>query len=146
MKTKIGIVVSEFNASITDALLAGAKETLLASNISEADIQVVYVPGAVEIPFAAQLMAKSGKFSAIICLGAVIRGDTSHYDYVCQQVSYGCQRVMLDHDVPVIFGVLTTENEAQALERVGGTEGHKGKDAAQTALHMVKLHKKLIWV
>lgn len=144
MKKKFAIVVSEFNQPITDALLAGAEKTLLASGVNADDIYITKVPGAIEIPFAAQLLAKSDKFSAVICLGAVIRGDTSHYDYVCQQVSMGCQRVMLDYDVPVIFGVLTTENEEQAQERIGGRHGHKGNDAALVALRMVELKKILL--
>jgi 6,7-dimethyl-8-ribityllumazine synthase len=97
------------------------------------------VPGAVEIPFAVQRLAQLNRYDAIIALGAVIRGETTHYDYVCEQVSQGCQRVMLDFDCPVIFGVLTTENEAQALDRVGGNHGHKGKDALDCALQMIAI-------
>jgi 6,7-dimethyl-8-ribityllumazine synthase len=93
----------------------------------------------VEIPLVAQSLAKTGRFAAIICLGAVIRGETGHYDYVCGQVSDGCQRVALDNDLPIIFGVLTTDNEEQALDRVGGRHGHKGREAADTAVTMISL-------
>lgn len=136
---KIAIVVSQFNEEVTSKLLTGAYNRLLELNISKQNIKVIHVPGAVEIPYAAQLLAKTKQFEAIIALGAVIRGETSHYDYVCDQVSQGCQRVMLDHHIPVIFGVLTTDTEEQALARVGGDAGHKGKDAADTAIAMLKL-------
>lgn len=135
---RIAIIVSEFNQKITDKLLAGAKDRCKQLSIDQRQLEIVSVPGAVEIPFAAQLLAKSGQYHSIICLGAVIRGETSHYDYVCQQVSYGCQRVALDYSLPVIFGILTTENEAQALDRVGGAHGHKGKEAVDTAVAMIK--------
>ena len=133
------IVVSQFNQAICDALLTGALTRLQQANISEENITVVKVPGAVEIPLVAQLLAKKKKYQAIICLGAVIRGETSHYDYVCQQVSQGCQRVMLDFSLPVIFGILTTENEQQAEDRAGGKEGNKGADVADAALQMVEI-------
>src|SRR5207237_476285 len=100
-------------------------------------ISIAWVPGAVEIPIAAQRFAQTGVFDAIIALGAVIRGDTSHYDYVCEQVSQGCQRVALENDLPVIFGVLTTEDEEQAKARAGGGEGHKGREAIDTAVAIV---------
>ena len=106
-------------------------------------ITVVDVPGAVEIPLIAKLLAKSARYGAVIALGAVIRGETTHYDYVCQQVSEGCQRVSFEFEVPVIFGVLTTENEDQARERVGGEHGHKGIDAADCAISMVAVLKQL---
>jgi 6,7-dimethyl-8-ribityllumazine synthase len=137
---KIAIVVSEFNAEITEKLCDGARARLLEREILAEHITVIKVPGAVEIPLAAKLLAKLKKYQAIICLGAVIRGETSHYDYVCQQVSQGCQQVMLDFEIPVIFGILTTENEAQALARVGGAEGHKGCEAVDAALAMVALN------
>jgi 6,7-dimethyl-8-ribityllumazine synthase len=133
------IVASEFNQSITDLLLEGAKNQLITSGIPSENITVIRVPGAVEIPLAAQLLAKSHHYAAILCLGCVIRGETSHYDYVCQQVSYGCQKVMLQFDLPVIFGVLTTDNFIQAEDRVGGRHGHKGKEAADAALKMVRI-------
>lgn len=143
MKNKFAIVVSEFNPSITEKLLQGALSRLHECGISQDHITVIHVPGAVEIPLTAQLLARSHYYRAIICLGAVIRGETSHYDYVCEQVSQGCQQIMLDFSIPVIFGVLTTETEAQAQERVGGTQGHKGIDAANAALTMVAVVDRL---
>lgn len=140
---QFAIVVSEFNQEITDALLQGAMERFSKLHIHTDNIKIVKVPGAVEIPFAAQLLAHQKKYQAIICLGAVIRGETSHYDYVCEQVSQGCQRIMLDYKVPVIFGLLTTENEDQARERVGGKHGHKGKEAVDAAMMMVNVAKDL---
>lgn len=137
MEKKIAIVVSQFNSNITDELLEGALSRLKELEIDATNITTIHVPGAIEIPLATQLLASNKIYDAIICLGAVIRGETNHYDYVCQQVSYGCQRVMLDFNIPVIFGVLTTDNEAQALDRIGGKEGHKGKEAADVALTMI---------
>ncbi len=136
---KIAIVISEFNSNITDRLLEGAIHRLEQLNIPELSWHIESVPGAIEIPLAAKQFAKSGKFNAVICLGAVIRGETDHYDYVCQQVSYGCQKVALKFDVPIIFGILTTENEEQALARAGGSCGHKGKEAVDTAVEMINL-------
>ncbi len=132
----LAIVVSQFNSKITEALLEGAISYLQRRGFSVEDITVVHVPGAVEIPLVAQRLAKKNRYGAIIALGAVIRGETTHYDYVCKQVSDGCQAVSLKYDIPVIFGVLTTENEAQAYERTGGIHGHKGIAAAETALQM----------
>jgi 6,7-dimethyl-8-ribityllumazine synthase len=132
----VAMVVSQFNHEITHALLTGAMERLMASGFDSEDITVVEVPGAVEIPLLAKRMAKQNKYAVIIALGAVIRGDTTHYDYVCQQVSDGCQRVMMDFEIPVVFGVLTTENEEQAWDRLGGKHGHKGVDAVDCALAM----------
>ena len=143
MKNQFAIVASLFNQMITDKLLEGALSQLIKSGIHEENITVVRVPGAVEIPLTAQLFAKSKQYKAIICLGAVIRGDTDHYDYVCQQVSFGCQKVMLEHDIPVIFGVLTTNNLEQAQDRVGGKHGHKGVEAADAALMMTELVERL---
>lgn len=143
MNVNIAIIYSEFNPEITSALKQGAVDRLLELGLNNTQIEVIAVPGAVEIPYTALLLAKQGKFDAIISLGCVIRGETSHYDYVCDQVSQGCQRVMLDHEVPVIFGVLTTENEAQAFDRVGGAHGHKGREAAEVALTMVQLTQQL---
>lgn len=134
---KIAIITSEFNREITGKLHAGAIERLKELNYT--DITEFWVPGAIEIPLIAKLCAKSQKYAAIICLGAVVRGETTHYDYVCQQVSQGCQQVMMEFELPVIFGVLTTENEAQAFDRVGGAHGHKGHDAAEAAVRMIKL-------
>ncbi len=132
---RIGIVISDFNEAVTSKLLEGCIQKLQA-HAPEAQIEVVHVPGAVEIPLILQEMAERD-FDALIALGAVIRGDTSHYDYVCEQVSRGCQQVMLDYSLPIIFGVLTTDNDEQAMDRVGGKHGHKGMDAAVAALQMV---------
>lgn len=143
LATSIAIVVSQFNQEITALLLEGALLRLKELGIAEKNIKVVKVPGAVEIPLVAKLLAQSNKYQALICLGAVIRGETSHYDYVCTQVSEGCQRVMMDCELPVIFGVLTTENEEQAKERVGGKHGHKGREAADAALEMLAILKNL---
>lgn len=132
----IAIIVSQFNYEITYELQQGAINRLIASGFLPTDITVIEVPGAVEIPVVARQLAKKNHYKAMIALGAVIRGETSHYDYVCQQVSYGCQRVSLEFDVPVIFGILTTENEAQAWDRLGGHHGHKGSDAADCAIAM----------
>lgn len=135
----IAIVVSVFNRKVTQALQDGALEALTKAGFSSEAITVVEVPGAVEIPLVAKALAKKNKYSAILALGAVIRGETSHYDYVCEQVSRGCQDVTLAFDTPVIFGVLTTENEAQAWDRLGGAHGHKGHDAVEAALAMVQV-------
>lgn len=143
MKPSIAIVVSDFNSDITEKLLQGAMLRLAEKGFGHQEISVSHVPGAVEIPLTAKLLAKSKRYQVIICFGAVIRGETSHYDYVCDQVSHGCQRVMLEFDIPVIFGVLTTENEEQALERVGGSGGHKGIEAADAALKMVDVVNKI---
>ena len=140
----IAIVVSTFNQEITNALKEGALARLIELGFKANDITLVEVPGAVEIPFVAQLLAKKKEVQAIIALGAIIRGETSHYDYVCDQVSQGCQRVMLDFDIPVIFGVLTTEDEAQAWDRLGGNHGHKGRDAADCALMMHSIQHQLL--
>lgn len=132
----IAIVVSQFNHAITQELLAGAMKHLKTKGFNEHDITLVEVPGAIEIPLIVKKLAKKEQYAAIIALGAVIRGETTHYDYVCQQVSDGCQRVMLKFETPVIFGVLTTENEEQAWDRLGGKHGHKGVDAVDCALAM----------
>lgn len=135
----IAIVVSQFNQEITDLLLQGAWSRLLAMGVEEHNIRVLKVPGAIEIPLVAKALAKLNKYQAIICLGAVIRGETSHYDYVCNQVSEGCQQVMMEYNLPVIFGVLTTENYDQAKARVGGQQGHKGYEAADAAISMIQI-------
>lgn len=138
-KIKIAIITSRFNEDITKKLKSGALERLSECGISSDQFIIIDVPGAIEIPLIAKKIAMQKNCDAIICLGAVIRGETSHYDYVCEQVSFGCQQVMLQYDIPVIFSVLTTENEAQAFDRVGGACGHKGRDAADSALEMIKL-------
>ena len=139
----IALLVSRFNDSITTELLQGALKALNAKGFKEQDITIIEVPGAVEIPLIAKKIAQLKKHEIIIALGAVIRGETSHYDYVCQQVSDGCQQVSLAYEVPVVFGVLTTENEAQAWDRLGGVHGHKGVDAVECALHMHDIIKKI---
>lgn len=143
-QAQIAIIVAEFNRDITEQLLAGALARLAEMQVPEAHIQVVWVPGAIEIPLIAKLLAEQQLAHAIITLGAVIRGETSHYDYVCAQVSEGCQQVMMAYDIPVIFGVLTTENEAQALARVGGEHGHKGRDSVDAALTMISVLNQLL--
>lgn len=133
----IGIVVSRFNHAITKCLLDGALQRLKELGFSDDQVTVVWVPGAIEIPLAAQRLAQLGVQEAILCLGSVIRGETDHYDYVCKQVSRGCQTVALQNDIPLIFGVLTTQNEAQAKERAGGKQGHKGRESVDVAVEMV---------
>ncbi|EGT2204025.1 6,7-dimethyl-8-ribityllumazine synthase [Clostridioides difficile] len=140
---KIGIINSRFNEFITSKLLSGAEDCLLRHDVSTENIEIVWVPGAFEIPLVAQKMAKSGKYDAIICLGCVIRGATSHYDYVCSEVSKGIAKVSLDNELPVIFGIVTTENIEQAIERAGTKAGNKGYDCAMNALEMANLFKSL---
>jgi 6,7-dimethyl-8-ribityllumazine synthase len=136
---KIGIVVSRFNSFISEKLLEGAIDSLVRSGVNTSDIVVARVPGAFEIPLAAQKMAKSGRFDAIICLGAIIRGATPHFEYVAGEVSKGTAQVMLDAGIPVLFGVLTTETIEQAIERAGTKAGNKGSDVAIAALEMINL-------
>ena len=139
----VAIVVSEFNQEITQALLKGALDRLNHYDFDANDITVVEVPGAIEIPLIAQKLADKNQYAAIIALGAVVRGETSHYDYVCQQVSNGCQQVMLDCEIPIVFGILTTENDEQAWDRLGGKHGHKGMEAVDCALSMVSVLQQL---
>ena len=136
---KVGIVAARFNEFITSKLLGGAIDGLVRHDVKEENIDVAWVPGAFEIPLIASKMAKSGKYDAVICLGAVIRGSTSHYDYVCSEVSKGIANVSLNTDIPVMFGVLTTENIEQAIERAGTKAGNKGYDCALGAIEMVNL-------
>lgn len=138
-KIKIGIVVSRFNEFITSKLTEGATDGLLRHGVGEEDIDIAYVPGAFEIPLVASKLAQSKRYDAIICLGAVIRGNTSHYDYVCNEVSKGIASVSLTYGLPVIFGILTTENIEQAIERAGTKAGNKGFDAAVSAIETVNL-------
>ena len=140
---KIGIVVSRFNEFITSKLLSGAMDGLVRHDVQEKDIHVAWVPGAFEIPLIASKMAKSGKYDAVICLGAVIRGSTSHYDYVCSEVSKGIASVSLSSSIPVMFGILTTENIEQAIERAGTKAGNKGYDCALGAIEMVNLIREI---
>jgi 6,7-dimethyl-8-ribityllumazine synthase len=139
----IAIVVSHFNRDITEKLLDGAVLRLKELGFSEDQITAVWVPGAVEIPLTAQRLALTKKFAAVICLGAVIFGETKHFEYVCEQVSQGCQAVALSQNIPVIFGVLTTENLQQAQDRTGGKKGHMGREAADAAYHMVSVLKQI---
>ena len=136
---KVGIVAARFNEFITSKLLSGAMDGLLRHEVREEDVHVAWVPGAFEIPVIAAKMARSGKYDAVICLGAVIRGSTSHYDYVCSEVSKGIAQTSLTTGVPVMFGVLTTENIEQAIERAGTKAGNKGYDCAAGAIEMVNL-------
>jgi len=140
---KLGMVLSQFNQPITERLAKGAWQRLAELGITAEQVIYFEVPGAVEIPLMAKLIAEQRLCNAIVCLGAVIRGETNHYDYVCSQVSDGCQRVALDHGVPVIFGVLTTDNEEQALARTGGDQGHKGREAVDCAIMMLQNLQKL---
>ncbi len=143
MSISLAIVCSRFNTEVTDLLLEGALARLKELDFDMQAVPVYQVPGVVEIPLVAKKLAKSKRYHAVICLGAVIRGETTHYDYVCEQVSQGCQQVALDHELPVVFGILTTENKAQALDRCGGKHGHKGADAVDCALEMATLMEKL---
>jgi len=140
---KIGVVVSRFNDFIVERLLAGAIDGLARHGVADKDITVARVPGSLEIPLAAQKMARSKRFDAVICLGCVIRGETSHYEQVCSEVARGVARAALDSGVPVTFGVLTTENLQQAIERAGAKGGNRGWDAAEAAIEMVSLLKGL---
>ncbi|NDE14426.1 6,7-dimethyl-8-ribityllumazine synthase [bacterium] len=135
---KILIVVARFNDMITRSLLVGATDCLRDSGVHDADVQVVWVPGSFEIPVVAAKAARSGKYAAVICLGAVIRGETPHFDFVAGQAASGCMSVALETGLPVIFGVLTTDTIEQALARSGIKGGNKGRDAAQAALEMIK--------
>ncbi len=138
---KIGIVVSRFNEFITSKLLSGALDTLKRHGVSEDDIEISWVPGAFEIPLIAKQMAQSGKYDAIVSLGAVIRGATPHFDYVASEMSKGIAQTSLQTSVPITFGVLTTDNIEQAIERAGTKAGNKGSEAAITAIEMANLIK-----
>ena len=136
---RVGIVAARFNEFIVSKLLSGCEDGLLRHGVRSEDIAVAWVPGAFEIPLAAQAMARSGKYDAVIALGAVIRGATSHYDYVCAEVSKGVAQTSLATGVPVLFGVLTTDTIEQAIERAGTKAGNKGAECAQGAIEMVNL-------
>ena len=140
---KGGIVAARFNEFITSRLLSGAVDGLTRHGVREEDIHTAWVPGAFEIPLIASRMAKSGKYDAVICLGAVIRGATTHYDYVCNEAAKGIAMVSLETGVPVMFGVLTTENIEQAIERAGSKAGNKGYDCAVGAIEMVNLIREI---
>ena len=140
---RVGLLVSRFNSFISDRLVEGAIDGLLRHNADKEDINIVRVPGAYEIPPAAKKMAESGRYDAIVCLGAVIRGATPHFDYVSAEVSKGVACVSLDSGIPVAFGVLTTDTIEQAIERAGSKSGNKGFDAAMAAVEMANLYKAL---
>ena len=140
---KVGIVASRFNSFIVQKLLDGAVDGLVRHGVDDKNISVVWVPGAFEIPLAAKKMAESDKYDAVIAVGAVIRGSTTHYDYVCNEVSKGVAQVSLNTGVPVMFGIVTTENIEQAIERAGTKAGNKGYDCALGAIEMVNLLKQM---
>lgn len=140
---RIGLLVSRFNSFISDRLVDGAVDALLRHGAEQEDISIVRVPGAYEIPPAAKKMAESARYDAIVCLGAVIRGATPHFDYVSAEVSKGIASVSLDSGIPVAFGVLTTDTIEQAIERAGSKAGNKGFDAAMAAVEMANLYKAL---
>jgi len=140
---KIGIVISRFNEFITSKLLGGALDTLERHGVNLDDVEVAWVPGSFEIPIAADKMASSGKYDAIICLGALIRGATPHFDYIAAEASKGIAQVGMKTGVPTIFGVVTTESIEQAIERAGTKAGNKGSDAAMSAIEMANLFKQL---
>ena len=140
---KVGIVAARFNEFITSKLLGGALDMLRRHEVAEEDITTAWVPGAFEIPVIAKKMAESGKYDAVICLGAVIRGSTSHYDYVCNEVSKGIAQVSMGNGLPVMFGVLTCENIEQAIERAGTKAGNKGAECANGAIEIVNLMREL---
>lgn len=140
---KIGIVASRFNEFIVSKLIEGARDALIRHDVADSDIDLCWVPGSFEIPVAAQKMAKSGKYDALICLGAVIRGSTSHYDYVCAEVSKGIAQVELNSGLPVMFGILTTDTIQQAIERAGTKSGNKGYDCALGAIEMINMMKQI---
>jgi 6,7-dimethyl-8-ribityllumazine synthase len=136
---RIGVALARFNQSVTDRLLAGALEALVRHGVAEDAIDVAVVPGAFELPLCAQRMASAGRYDALVCLGAVVRGETPHFDYVAGEAARGIAEVARRHDVPVAFGVLTTDTVEQALARAGGERGNKGYEAAVTALEMVQV-------
>ncbi|WP_436854161.1 6,7-dimethyl-8-ribityllumazine synthase [Staphylococcus caeli] len=140
---KVAIVVSRFNDFITNRLLDGAKDTLIRHDVDAEQIDVAYVPGAFEIPLVAKKLAQKGEYDAVITLGCVIRGSTSHYDYVCNEVAKGVSKANDVTDTPVIFGILTTENIEQAVERAGTKAGNKGAEAAVSAIEMANLLKSI---
>ena len=136
---KVGVVAARFNDFIVSKLVGGCEDALLRHGVRPEDIDLAWVPGAFEIPLVASKMAKSGRYDAVIALGAVIRGSTSHYDYVCSEVSKGVATVAMNSDIPVMFGVLTTDTIEQAIERAGSKAGNKGSECAQGAIEMVNL-------
>ncbi len=140
---KVGIVASRFNEIIVNKLLGGAVDGLVRHGVEESNITAAWVPGAFELPLIAQKMVESQKYDAVICVGAVIRGDTSHYDLVCNEAAKGVAQVSLKTGVPVLFGIITTENIEQAISRAGSKAGNKGYDCALSAIEMVNLMKQI---
>ncbi|MDI9358910.1 MAG: 6,7-dimethyl-8-ribityllumazine synthase [Phycisphaerales bacterium] len=140
---RVGIVVSQFNWEVTNKLLEGSLTALQECRLNPDDISIYWVPGAFEIPAITRRLVQSNKFDLIVCLGAVIRGETSHYDYVCNEVSRGISQLCLTADIPIIFGVLTTNNAQQAFDRAGGIHGNKGYDVTRAGIEMVTLVKQL---
>jgi 6,7-dimethyl-8-ribityllumazine synthase len=138
---RVGIVVGRFNHFVTDKLLDGALDCLKRHGCSETDLAVAYVPGAFEIPYAAARLAKSGNYDAVICLGAVIRGDTPHFDYIANESAKGIARIALDTGLPVVYGMVTADTLEQAIERAGAKAGNKGWDAAESAIEMINLYR-----
>jgi len=140
---RFGVVAATFNEIVVSKLVDGARTCLRAHGVEDADVDIAWVPGAFEIPLVAGRMARSGRYDAVICLGAVVRGETPHFDYVAAECARGVQRVMLDTGVPLAFGVLTTETMAQALDRAGGKHGNKGWDAAMAAMQSASVLEQL---
>ncbi len=140
---RIGVVVARFNKAITEELLAGCLAEFDRRGVTDLDIEVCWVPGAFELPLVAKQLATKGTVDAVVCLGAIVRGDTAHFDYVAMGATQGILSAALDTGVPVIFGVLTVDNQAQAVDRIGGKEGHKGEEAALTAIEMALLTKSI---
>ncbi len=140
---RFGIVGARFNELVTEKLIDGAVDTLLRHGVKEGEVEVVWAPGSFEIPSVAQKMAKSRKYNAVICLGAIIRGTTPHFEYISSEVAKGIAKISLDTGIPVIFGVITTDNLEQALERAGVKSGNKGRDAALSAIEMVNLFEEM---
>jgi 6,7-dimethyl-8-ribityllumazine synthase len=138
---KFGIVISRFNEFISSKLLEGAVDTLVRHGAAEKDITAVWVPGSFEVPMAAQKMASSDKYDAVICLGAIIRGETPHFDYIAAEAAKGVAHVGMNCNIPCVFGILTTDNLEQALDRAGTKSGNKGRDAALTAIEMINLYE-----
>lgn len=138
---KFGVVVSRFNEFISSKLLDGACDTLLKHGVKESDISMVWVPGSFEVPILAKKMAASGKYDAIICLGAIIRGETPHFDFIASEAAKGVAKVAMESEIPCIFGILTTDNVEQAVDRAGTKNGNKGREAAMTAIEMCSLYE-----
>lgn len=140
---RFGVVVSRFNEFVSSKLLEGAVDTLLNHGVKEDDISVVWVPGSFETPMVAKKMTSSGKYDAVICLGAIIRGETPHFEFIASEAAKGVAKVAMDSDIPCTFGIITTDNLEQALDRAGTKSGNKGRDAARTAIEMCSLYSSI---